>query len=85
MDRKGRSKRARKRKPNHPHQRRVTRPPHVWRTRRKEQLWESDITKAARLALNDYVRATVPSMEEMVDFWTPILMARSREIEPEVG
>ena len=55
-----------------------TRPTHGFRMRRKEyarihQLWESDMTKTVKLVLDRDVRATVPSMEKMVDFWTPIL------------
>ena len=87
---KDRPRRARKRKPDHPHRRRVTRPSHGWRARRREyarmqQLWEKDMSKAAKLVLDGGVSATVPSMEEMVDFWTPILTTPSKEIEPEVG
>ena len=49
-----------------------------------QQLWGSDMSKAAKLVLDGDVRATVPSMEEMVDFWTPTLTTPSKEIEPEV-
>ena len=43
------------------------------------------MSKAAKLVLDGDVRATIPSMEEMVNFWTPILTTPSKEIEPEVG
>ena len=45
-----------------------------------QQLWESDMTKAAKLVLDGDVRATVPSMEGTVDLWIPILTAPSKEI-----
>ena len=51
-------------------------------TRRGKE--EDDMKKAAKLVLNGDVHATVPSIEEMVDFWTPILSVPSKEIEPKV-
>ena len=87
---KDRPRRARKRKPDHPHQRRVTRPSHGLRARRREyarmqQLWEKDMSNAAKLVFVGDVSATVPSMEEMVYFWTSILTTPSKKIEPEAG
>ena len=46
-----------------------------------QPLWQSDMTKAAKLALDGEVRVTVPSIEEMVDFLTPILTTPSKELE----
>ena len=50
-----------------------------------QQLWENGISKAAKLVLDGDACATVPSMEEMIYFWTPILATVSKEAEPEVG
>ena len=44
------------------------------------QLWESNITKAAKLVLGSGIRATDSSK-----FWTLILKTPSKEIEPELG
>ena len=70
--------RARKLKPNDLHQRHVARAKHGWHTRRKnyarmQQLWENDMTKATKLALNGDVGTTIPSMEEIGYFTKPIL------------
>ena len=43
------------------------------------------MTKVAKLVLDNDVCATVPSMDEMVDFCTPIIMRPYREIELELG
>ena len=43
------------------------------------------MTKAAKLVLDGDGCATVSSIEEIVDFWTPILTTPSKEVEPELG
>ena len=43
------------------------------------------MTKAAKLVLDGEVYATLFFMEEMVDFWAPIVTTPSKEIEPELG
>ena len=48
---------------------------------RMQQLWDSDMTKAAKMVLDGDFLATVFSMEEMVDFWTTILTMPTTEIE----
>ena len=50
-----------------------------------QQLWESDMTKAAKLVLDGDIHATVPSIEEMADLWTPILTMPAKEIKPKFG
>jgi hypothetical protein len=50
-----------------------------------QELFKKDMSKAAKLVLDGTVTATVPTMEEMVDYWSPILTEPSLPIEQEEG
>ncbi|CAB0034388.1 unnamed protein product [Trichogramma brassicae] len=48
-----------------------------------QEMWKKNMSRAAKLVLDGEVKASEPSLEQMYEYWYPMLTAQSKKLELE--